>query len=403
MSLLEKASLIVTPNAYKESILYSVVPNTTLGDMTVVRATTATRVNSSGLIESVGVNVPRIDYTNGTCPSILVEPQRTNLLTYSNQFENITWIKNSCTISNNSIISPDGTQNASKLVEGTANDSHHIYQNAASNGQNTFTFYAKQGERKFVYAYADNVGQGKCFDLENGTIGANIIAAPTNSTITSVGNGWYRCSITFLITTSTALRIGACSANGTFSYLGNGTSGIYIYGAQLEAGFYATSYIPTVASTVTRNADVISKTGISSLIGQTEGTLFVDLKNAYNGWITLSDNSDANGVLLSFSKEYSTLNYFIYANSVDIIGTGFLAFPSEPMKLAFKYKSGEIKLFVNGVLVYTNTATFAFSNNLSFFGNRFYWGGGLFEGSINSEQLYKTALTDAECIDLTTL
>ena len=222
MSLLDKASLIVTPNAYEESKLYSVIPNTTLGDMDVVRATTATRVNSAGLIEVV----PR------------------NLLTYSNTFSNAAWIKNSCTISANSIVSPDGIQNASKLVEGTANDSHHIYQNVISSGQNTFTFYAKQGERKFVYAYADGVGQGKCFDLENGTIGANIIAAPLNSSIISVGNGWYRCSITISIT-ATALRIGACSANGTFSYLGNGTSGIYLYGAQLDASSTATEYFPT--------------------------------------------------------------------------------------------------------------------------------------------------------------
>ena len=91
MSLLDKASLIVTPNAYEESKLYSVIPNTTLGDMDVVRATTATRVNSAGLIEVV----PR------------------NLLTYSNTFSNAAWIKNSCTISANSIVSPDGIQNSS--------------------------------------------------------------------------------------------------------------------------------------------------------------------------------------------------------------------------------------------------------------------------------------------------
>ena len=222
MSLLNKASLVVTPNAYKESKLYSVIPSDGSGDMDVVRATTATRVNSAGLIEVV----PR------------------NLLTYSNDFTNVIWVKNSCTISANSIISPDGTTNASKLVEGTANDSHHIYQNVLSNGQNTFTFYAKAGERKFVYAYADNVAQGKCFDLENGILGVNIIAAPLNSTITSVGNGWYRCSITISMT-STALRIGVCSANGTFSYLGNGTSGIYIYGAQLDQNSTATEYFPT--------------------------------------------------------------------------------------------------------------------------------------------------------------
>jgi len=112
IGLLDKTSLCITPNAYKESVLYSVVPNTTLGDMTVVRATTATRVNSAGLIEGVGVNVPRIDYTNGSCPSLLVEPQRTNLLTYSEQFDNADWNKVRASVTANTTISPNGIQNA---------------------------------------------------------------------------------------------------------------------------------------------------------------------------------------------------------------------------------------------------------------------------------------------------
>jgi len=368
MSLLEKASLIVTPNAYKESILYSVVPNTTLGDMTVVRATTATRVNSAGFIERVGVNVPRIDYTNGSCPSLLVEPQRTNLIKYSNDFTNAVWVSVSNTITANYAISPDGTQNATRLQSTKANSSEDSY---------------------LINVSQDLEGGCKSIYIKGVSSGGTMILGDSTIVFTTE---WQRYSIT---SNYPFILVGARTGFNNIDVL--------IYGAQLEAGSYATSYIPTVAATVTRNADVISKTGISSLIGQTEGTLFVDLKNAYNGWINLSDNSDANGVLLSFSKEYSTLNYFIYANSVDIIGTGFVALPSEPMKLAFKYKSGEIKLFVNGVLAYTNTATFSFSNNLNFFGNRLYWGGGLFEGSINSEQLYKTALTDAECIALTTL
>ena len=223
MSLFDSASLVVTPNGVKEGKLYSIKPTDGSGDLSVTRATTATRVNSAGLVEVVPYNI----------------------LTYSNTFTNTNWIKNACTITANSIISPDGTQNASKLVESTANDSHHIYQNAVASGLNTFSFYAKAGERNFVYAYADSVGQGKCFDLQNGTIGANIIAAPTNATITSVGNGWYRCTITLNIASSSALRIGACSANGTFSYLGNGTSGIYIYGAQLVSGTSAKDYLRT--------------------------------------------------------------------------------------------------------------------------------------------------------------
>jgi len=123
MSLLEKASLVLTPNAYKASKLYSVVPSSGLGDMTVTRATTATRVNSLGLIESVASNVPRLNYdVAGGCPSILLEPQRTNLLTYSEDFINAVWVKSAIAgasmpvVTADDTISPDGSLDADKVV-----------------------------------------------------------------------------------------------------------------------------------------------------------------------------------------------------------------------------------------------------------------------------------------------
>jgi len=384
MSLLEKASLIVTPNAYKESKLYSVVPSDGAGDMDVVRATTATRVNSAGLIESVAVNVPRIDYTNGSCPSLLVEPQRTNLLTYSEQFDDSNWTKSGLTITANSFTAPSGNLTADLITPSISDAS--LRQSFLPTGavQNTFSVWLRS-------ATGGNFSTSlRCWRDSPFT---NVA-----STVINVTTQWQRFTFTFTSLDSST-HIIAIGADSTLSTGEN----CYIWGAQLEAGSYATSYIKTEATTVTRNADIISKTGISSLIGQTEGTIFLDLKDAYNGYIGLSDNSDANSVLLAFSKQYSALNFYIYANSADIIGTGFVALPSSPMKLAFKYKSGEIKLFVNGVLAYSNTSAFTFSSNLSFFGNGLYWGGGTFEGLINSEQLYKTALTDTECINLTTL
>ena len=119
MSLFESASLVVTPNGAKASKLYAIKPTDGSGDLTVTRATTATRVNSAGLIESVASNVPRLDYTNGTCPSILVEPQRTNLVLYSEQFDNAAWLKSTASgtlnVTANYGISPDGTQNADRI------------------------------------------------------------------------------------------------------------------------------------------------------------------------------------------------------------------------------------------------------------------------------------------------
>jgi len=377
MSLLEKASLIVTPNATKEGKLYSVVPNTTLGDMDVVRATTATRVNSAGLIESVAVNIPRIDYTNGSCPSLLVEPQRTNLLTYSEQYSDASWIKIGSTITADTTISPNGTQNADTLV-------------ITSGGyllKNIFTFSAVTGQTITSTIFVKN--QTTNFLQFGG-------ATPAGTDVYSIetyANGWYRHKITRTFTVTSVATV-------QYIILQVGTH--FIWGAQLEAGSYATSYIPTVATAVTRNADVISKSGISSLIGQTEGTIFLDLKIAKNNSISLSDNSDANNIIFNFSNFYSEMSVKLYANSILILDV-YEALPSSGFKLCLKYKSGELKTFKNGVLINTNTSAFSFSNNLSFLGALLYWGGSNFEGGINSLQLYKTALTDTECINLTTL
>ena len=116
MSLLDQASLIVTPNGYKGGVttgkLYSVKPTDASGDMVVTRNSTATRVNSAGLIESVAINVPRLDYTGGGCPRILIEPERKNEVTYSEQFNDVSWLKYLATVTSNSQQAPDGTTTA---------------------------------------------------------------------------------------------------------------------------------------------------------------------------------------------------------------------------------------------------------------------------------------------------
>jgi len=268
MSLLDTASLVVTPNGYKAGTLYSVIPSDGSGDMTVTRATTATRVNSAGLIESVANNVPRLDYSNGTCPSILVEPQITNLSLYSEQFNNAYWNKNQVSILANDIASPDGATTADKLVEDSTNDLHYINipQSTVSSGTNTISVYAKADGRNWIWLYLFDGVLGSLFayfNVSNGTIGT--VTSGLTANIESVGSGWYRCSITRTQANAGNGGFGLASADNTISYLGNGTSGVYIWGAQLEVGSYATSYIPTTSASVTRNADVINKTGITGI------------------------------------------------------------------------------------------------------------------------------------------
>jgi hypothetical protein len=278
MSLLDSASLIVTPNGYKAGKLYSIVPSSGAGDFGVTRATTATRVNSSGLIESVASNVPRIDYTDGSCPSILVEPQRTNLLLRSEEFESDAWVKFNSTISTNTTTAPNGIITADKLVENANNSTHFAAQtvNVAANAIFTYSIFAKSAERNIIYfgglGRMPNSNEGFVwFDLNLGLVLSS--TGGFTGSIEPINNGWFRISVTSVASptsTQREFRIGCSIADNIQAYQGNGTSGIYLWGAQLEAGSNATSYIPTTSASVTRNADVISKTGITGITTITE-------------------------------------------------------------------------------------------------------------------------------------
>jgi hypothetical protein len=258
MSLFEEASIIITPNGFKAGKLYAVKG----ADLNVSRATSATRVNANGLIETVASNVPRIDYTGGGCPSILVEPQRTNIITRSDNFNSGDWVNINANITTNSIVSPDGSTNAD-TINVTTGVFCGVYQvgNLALNNY-TMSIFAKKGTKNWLF-FVDLIGaQGVAwFDLNNGTVG-NVING--NAKIEDFGNGWYRC--TYINPNSIVnnfFQLGVSEANNSVSITSNGN--VYLYGAQLEAGSYATSYIPTTSASVTRNADVITLTPTTGL------------------------------------------------------------------------------------------------------------------------------------------
>jgi hypothetical protein len=413
--------LVVTPNGTKASKLYAIKPTDGSGDLSVTRATTATRVNSSGLIESVATNVPRLDYTNGTCPSILVEPQRTNLRTYSEQFDNAAWEKLNSSVSSNSTTSPDGNTTADSLLDNSDNSVHAILSvisKATSAITYTFSVYAKlKDSGKKISLSVDDAVAGGCdsgvFNLSTGTWDTAIgtpSASFTNPSrsFQNVGNGWYRLNFTITSNTQAQIRsnIFVSNSSNQISYVGNGT-GIYIWGAQVEAGSYATSYIPTVASSVTRNADVISKTGISSLIGQTEGVMYVEFDN-------ISPSSDWGIVLQQTLNAYQNSIYLFNANVankavVEIYNGGTLqmrydhgvVFDSGVNRLAIAYKANDFSVALNGTIVHTdNSGSVPTCSILNFADSGI---GTNYRYKLNSLALWKTRLTNAELASLTTI
>ncbi len=293
--------------------------------ITFTRASSATRVNSSGLIETVSSDVARFDYDPVTLAAkgLLIEEQRTNLLLRSQEFDNASWVKTRATVTANAATAPDGAITADKLVEdSTAAASHYISQLVASHTSGatyTVSAYAKAGERSQIRVNGDaTIGliSPAIFDLSSGTVTSS--GGFTTTSMIALGNGWYRCIATG---TATATAVGVwvlgLAVAGSTSYTGDGTSGIYLWGAQLEAGAFATSYIPTTSATVTRAADVASITGtnFSDWFNSSEGTFVVEAD---------ANDSATNKPLLGASDGTTSNRLLAYVNGAGSNHPSFL-------------------------------------------------------------------------------
>ena len=418
MTLLSEVSFLVTPNGYKASKLYAAIPTNGNGDMTFTRATTATRVDENDLVSSVASNIPRIDYTGGGCPSILLEPLRTNIVLRSEEFDNASFVKNLSSVSANTTTAPDGTLTADTWTGNGTSGVHYITQavSATSGVAYTQSVFAKKGTNNFlqitgtgtIYTTATVFAN---FDLNTGVVGLS--GAGTTATITDFGNGWYRCTMTATATATVSgngfqlwLITSAASARAETNSL---ATSVHLWGGEVEAGAYPTSYIPTVASTVTRNADAISKTGISALIGQTEGVLFVESAALFNDLTTravsISDGTANNRIGVFYSSISNTIIIFGSYNTVSFAVTPSYIISDETQfaKIAIRYKVNDISLWVNGVKRGTDSTSQLIPLNLSRFGFDSGAGASPFYAKTKQVQLYKTYLTDAEMAALTTL
>jgi hypothetical protein len=386
--------------------------------------TTQPITNYIPVLLTAASGVARFDHnpTTGESLGLLVEEQRSNLLTYSDDFANAAWTKTRASITSNTIVAPSGELTGDKLVEDTtASNTHSADQfvTVVTNTDYTFSCYVKAAERSQIQLFAfhaasgTNNTEGVIFNLSTLTVGTDTSAAQRN-TITAVGNGWYRISGVFKnqIDTGTSYQIRMIDNSGNSSYTGDGYSGIFIWGAQLEQASFSTSYIPTVAATVTRNADVASMTGtnFSSWYRADEGTLYAEyalagLLSGGSQIANISDNSISNFysifAILAVNAKAST-NVFVSGSNVGRIDNGGTFVANLFSKAAVAITTGSRALSCNGNSPTTasNPSVMPVLNKLSI-GSSPGSNDGFANGTIKKLAFYPTRATNAQLVALT--
>jgi hypothetical protein len=328
---------------------------------------------------------------------LLIEEQRTNLLTYSAQFDDAVWTKSGSTITANAVAAPDGTLTADALFE-TATTGQHSIVRLPGVGVATYTysFFAKENGRTQVQIEQESGGTSRFTLTGNGTalaLGSNTVS------ITAVGNGWYRCTTTFTVTGAFGIYTHLYNGTST-SYAGDITKGIYLWGAQLEAGAFATSYIPTVASQVTRAADSASMIGnnFARWFNQTEGTTFVNAVAGTASYaLTISDGTNNNYIVGGRYASSGTAAVIAAGGALQAnFGTGVLA-----GKVGLGYKVNDFAVSTNGGTVATDTSGLVPVVNQMRLGAGVGVGDTVLNGTISRIAYYPRRLANTELTALT--
>lgn len=374
--LLDSASLVMIPSGYKSGIAYAQIPTNGNGDLTWTRASTALRTNSSGLLESMGSGVPRLSYMYGSCPALLLEPQRTNLVLYSAQFDNAWWSK-TATVTSNTTISPSGSQDAD-----TFTDSSNSYDDVRStsisitaNATYTASVFIKKTTGTLTHypgigILLSGITNRLDFGILNTTTGQVVRDGSSNINVAtystqSVGDYW-RLILTFtdnLLNTNCGIYFyPAISTNGTsISPTAQGSN--VFWGAQLELGAYATTIIPTTTASATRIADSFSRNNIytNGLITSSGGTWFVELR----GNVAYTRDAFGAGLYISDTTNISSNNINIRNGGTSRlainkviagVSTALYLTTTDTTKLAIKWNGTSADIFANGTKVISATA-----------------------------------------------
>lgn len=367
-------TILITANGYNTGAIATVIPTdytVSSGALAWTRASTKTRVNESNVVESMAINVPTFDYTNSVCPIIGVEPQRTNFFQRSEDITNAYWTKTGATASGDTQTAPDNTLTADSLIATNSTGRHEISRVISTTGGSAgkkfvASFYVKKGNVN--YAYIDgtaSVWLNTCIvDLNNG----NLVYYTGNlfDIKISLINGYYRISLSSQVVGSgnATVRFGMTSSPTSTSSTLTTSDFTYMWGFQWELSDFRqyvspTSYIPTTTASVTRTADVVttSEPNMLQYVNISEGTIFVKVNFKYtNGikrYLTLKSVGRPSGVVYITATETNLIEA-IYGNVATI--TSSIIATEGIKKIAFAYRQNDFVLYINGVLIGTDTS-----------------------------------------------
>jgi len=401
-----KPKLCLIPSAQGDKF-YSVLPSSGVGDFDFTRSGGATRINSQGLIETVADGVSRLNYPliDGKvvgCPSHLLEPQRTNLITYSEDFSGYS-APNVTRVSNYGI-SPTGVLNATLIHPSSNTSNAGLYTSVSSSTVGVLSCFVKVNGKNFALLGTDNNINRYCvFDLVNETV----VHEPSNyqGKIEKYKDGWYIITSTYTSSEAANYPFIGVADNSSGTVIADGSNGILIFGLQYEHEEYPTSYIPTTGSQATRSAETANNSGDASTFNDSEGVLMAEIS-------ALADDGTARVITINDggSSDYIGLRYHTVSNTIRFLiksgGTTnfdyFITLPSteEYNKIAIKYDNTNVYLWANGfeyfqfspIITPIGLSTLDFDDSV---------GGDDFYGNTKQIQYYDSALTDSELETLT--
>jgi hypothetical protein len=366
-------------------------------------------ITNISLVEVQG-DRPRLSYdiTNGAVedqPHLLLEPSSTNLLTFSEDFNN-GWAVNQTTRVANAGVCPDGTNNAFNLIANAASGVHLLSFSGTGTNQRTMSIFAKKnGYTRFRFNTGSSGLGFASFNLANGTVAATGGTFFNNAKIESLPNDWYRCSMTMDSGGSTTVTIAMEDDAGNVTFTGDGTNGILLWGGMLEEQSYATSYIPTAGTTITRAAETCNNSKPS--VNSTEGVLYAEIANIANDLtnkkISISDGTTSNSVLIFYTNVNNAIQCKVTVGGSASMNHYFsISDVTSFSKLALKWKANDFAIWLDGSEVHTDTSGGSFSaGTLTTVNFDRGDGGEDFYGKVKGLAVYNEALSESQLMQLT--